>query len=216
MEIKDLLKQKHNWRKMGRDLCRKLGIELWAGSPKFSELEYLFSVLEIEKPKRVLSCGMGCTTKILNYHKPEVFVAVENKPPKVSEAFDEHGNEVTGPWKENIEKLEKEIPNLIRYENWREVNGTYDCFFLDSSAGINGWEGCRQHHRHDCLCYAMPLLRNNALVIVHDYQCRINQQVDKILESFYFKFVDKFCGIGVFRICKKWWLERGSPKKKHK
>lgn len=213
MEIKDLLTQKWNWRRKGKVLCRRLKIELWAGSPKLSELGYLFSILEIEKPKRVLSCSMGCTTKILNYHKPEVFVAVENKPLEGSEAFDKHGNEVTKPWRESIEKLEKEMPNLIRYENWREVDGTYDCFFLDSSAGINGWEGCRQHHRHDCLCYAMPLLKNGSLVIVHDYKSRINKQADKILESSYFEFIDKFCRIGVFRACKKWWLERGSPKK---
>jgi len=155
---------------------------------------------------------MGCTTKIFNYHNPETLVCVENKPPKDEYIVDGLGNDATQPWIDSIEKLEKELPNLIRYENWKDVDGTYDFFFLDSSAGVNGWKGCREHHRHDCLCYAMPLLRDGAIVAVHDYNGRINKQAKIILDSLYFSVVHEFGKIGVLQIHKRWWLERESPK----
>ena len=102
---------------------------------------------------------------------------------------------------------------MIVYEDWKDVDGTYDLFFLDSSAGINGWEGCREHHRHDCLCYAMPLLRNGAMVICHDMGHRINKQVERILQSKYFREIYIYRRMGFFKTVKKWWLERPSPTK---
>ena len=214
--LKDILSQDIIWRRRGRTVCKELGIQRWAGAPKIYEIGYLHALIQHEKPKRILSCGMGCTTKIFNCHGPETLVCVENKPPENEFIVDSLGNDVTNPWRESIEKLEKEIPNLIRYDNWKDVYGTYDFFFLDSSAGINGWEGCRQHHRHDCLCYAMPLLRDGAIVVVHDYNGRINKQAKMILDSPYFSLIHQLGRTGVLKINKRWWLEKEPPCKEVK
>ena len=129
--------------------------------PHQQELEWLFKILGSMKISRILEIGAGATTyTIRKATNPEFYLAVEESEDK-------------------IKFVQDNFKDIKIINNWEfDEHGPFDLVFIDSSAGAGGGL-----HRDRAIMAAEPLMKDDCIIIIHDYNVRIGSGARSYLET---------------------------------
>lgn len=137
-------------------------------APRKDELEALWNFLQgyNEKPNCVLEFGSGITSWVLNETlHPNKHVSVESFPI-------------------SVENVKKHVPTVEIVSTWDQIpDYKYDLLFMDSSTGAPRGLLCLYPKvglfRHDAIHYARKFLKDDAIVIMHDWNHKPKWQMSK-------------------------------------
>ena len=165
---------------MDKSLDLPKSYKLTRKDPNQQELEWLFKILGSMKISRVLEIGAGATTYAI--HKatnPEYYLAVEES-------------------EDSIKFVQDNFKDIHVINNWEfDSHGPFDLVFVDSSAGAGGGL-----HRDRAILTAEPFMKDDCIVIIHDYNVKMGKGARAFLESNGYEliaFSNAHKGTGIFR-----------------